>query len=163
MRSTDSPHSADKDAPPAVRFGALITELATQAGYDLTPGSGGRTHLARDTGMSPSAVGRMLDGKTLPMPQQLEGLARAVGEPIRTLLVSAGVISANSWPNETDSQVLSANSRSQTLSPEAAADMWGVTEPGIRSMLISSVQQAINLQREADQRRLGQGEAGRRR
>lgn len=146
-----------------MRFGALVTELAIDAGYDLTSGAGGRAALARDTGMSPSAIGRTLDGKTLPMPQQLEALARAVHTDVRTLLVTAGVISSQSWPKDANTHVLSANSHQQPLSPEAAADMWGITEPGIRSMLISSVQQAIRLQNEADGRRTEGGEsAGRR-
>lgn len=108
--------------------------------------------------MSASAVGRMLDGKTLPMPQQYEHLARAVHAEVRTLLVTAGVISAQTWPKDPDADLLPATSPAQPLSPEAAADMWAITEPGIRAMLIGSVQQAIRLQNEADSR-CGQGEA----
>lgn len=163
MRSTDHPISPDPDAPTtaatkAQRFGALVSELARAAGYDLTSGSGGRADLVRDIGtMSQSAVSRMLEGKTLPKPNQLESIAYAVNTDVRTLLVTAGVISAEAWPNEANPAVLS-HSASSPLSPEAAADMWGITEPGIRSMLIGSVRQAIRLQKEADVRR-AEGEA----
>lgn len=157
MRSTE--HSPQiLTGSPAQRFGALVSEYARKAGYDLSAGAGGRSALARDTGMSASAVGRMLDGKTLPMPQQYEHLARAVHAEVRTLLVTAGVISARAWPKDPDADPLPATAPAQPLSPEAAADMWAITEPGIRAMLIGSVQQAIRLQNEAGSR-CGQGEA----
>jgi hypothetical protein len=37
--------------------------------------------------------------------------------------------------------------------------MWGITEPGIRDMLIGSVKQAIRLQNEANSRNTERGEA----
>ncbi|WP_433856748.1 helix-turn-helix domain-containing protein [Streptomyces kronopolitis] len=131
-----------------------MSEFAKQAGYDLKSGAGGRSALARDIGsMSASAVSRMLDGKTLPMPHQYEGIARAVKTDVRTLLVTAGVISANSWPKDVTTDVRSATPQSPNTSPEEAADAWGITDPGIRSMLIGSIEQAIRLQDEADSRR----------
>ncbi|MFD8774562.1 XRE family transcriptional regulator [Streptomyces sp. NPDC059916] len=127
-----------------------MSEFAKEAGYDLRSGAGGRSALARDIGsMSASAVSRMLDGKTLPMPHQFEGIARAVNTDVRTLLVTAGVISPNSWPKDAKANVRSATPRSQITSPEEAADAWGITDPGIRSMLIGSIEQAIRLQAEA--------------
>lgn len=147
-----------------MRFGALIAELAERAGYDPTSGTGGRAALARDIGsMSASAVGRMLDGKTLPMPHQLEAIARVVHTDVRTLLVTAGVISAKAWPTDSKADVLSSSAPSQPLSPEAAADMWGIDEPGIRDMLIGAVRQAIRLQNEANVRRVEAGGAAVRR
>ncbi|MEU6929038.1 XRE family transcriptional regulator [Streptomyces sp. NPDC046374] len=157
MRSTDHNTSS---AAKAARFGKLIAELAIEAGYDIRAGMGGRAMLARDIGsMSASAVGRMLDGKTLPMPHQLEPIARTLRADVRTLLVSAGVISNQIWPKDADPHVLSATSRTQPPTPEEAADMWGITEPGIRSMLVGSVTQAIRLQNEVDGRRAAEGEA----
>ena len=132
----------------AERFGALVRQLALDAGYDLTPRAGGRSDLARDTGMSVSAVGRMADGKTLPMPAQFEKIARALGTDVHNLLVAAGVISATDWPKDANPDVRSVTSQSP-LSPEAAADSWGITDPMIRRMLINNIEQAIRLQREA--------------
>ncbi|MFF4388507.1 helix-turn-helix domain-containing protein [Streptomyces sp. NPDC001552] len=133
--------------------------MAIEAGYDLTPNAGGKAQLARDIGMSASAVGRMIDGKTLPMPHQFESIARVLGADVRTLLVSGGVISSHTWPKDVKPDVLSATTQSQPLSPEAAADMWGITEPNIRGMLVGNIEQAIRLQNEADGRREERGEA----
>lgn len=141
MRSTDP-----TDATPAERFGQLIYAAAIRAGYDLSPRGGGRTALAQDSGMAVSAVGRMLDGKTLPRPSQFEAIARAVGIPVRDLLIEAEIISTASWPETTSLDV-----RSSDLTPEAAADAWGITNHVARQMLISSINQAIRLQQEADQ------------
>jgi hypothetical protein len=164
MRSTEYTQNSP-DGAVTKRFGALITQLAERAGYDPTSGTGGRAALARDIGsMSPSAVGRMLDGKTLPMPHQLEAIARVIHADVRELLVSAGVISANAWPKGANTDVLSTTSApSQPPSPEAAADMWGITEPGIRDMLIGNVRQAIRLQNELNSRNADRGGAAVRR
>lgn len=145
MRSMDTPPGTA-----ATRFGALVTRLATRASYDVTPGAGGRAALARAVGMSPAAVGRMLDGKTLPMPNQFEAIAKVLGTDVRDLLVEAEVISRSAWPNDGGSHVRSATERSQPPSPEAALDAWGLTDPMIRRMLHSQINEAIRLQQEAD-------------
>ncbi|WTW95469.1 XRE family transcriptional regulator [Streptomycetaceae bacterium NBC_01309] len=164
MRSTDhkSPETDEVDTrTPAQRLGALVTELATKAGYDVTSGSGGRAALVRAIGsMSQSAVSRMLEGKTLPMPNQLEAIARAVHGDVRDLLVASGVISGHSWPKNANGGVLSSNSQPTRLTPEEAADLWGITDVGVRGMLVESVNTAIRLQNEADSR--ARGDAGRR-
>lgn len=139
--------SMDTTPTPAERFGALVQELAPRAGYDLTPNAGGRAALARDTGMSTSAVGRMIAGKTLPMPAQFEAIARALNADVRSLLVAAEVISATAWPKTTDPDVLSVT-RSSPLSPEEAADAWGITDPMVRRFLLSTIREAMRLQRE---------------
>jgi len=105
--------------------------------------------------MSQSAVSRMLDGKTLPMPHQYEAIASALNVDVRNLLLSAGVISAHSWPEASNLDVPSVTTRSQPLSPEEAADAWGITDPSIRSMLINTIEQAISLQHRADQSERG--------
>jgi transcriptional regulator with XRE-family HTH domain len=147
----DTPPTAPTDGPPdsrstAKEFGNLIRRLAIEAGYDLTPGKGGRMALARDTGMSESAVGRMLSGATLPMPAQFENLARVLHTDVRNLLVAAGVISREAWPEGVIPDVRSATSQSP-LSPEAYADAWGITNPVIRQTMISNIELAIRLQR----------------
>lgn len=159
MRSTEPKPTIGHDSGSAARFGEIIRHLATAAGYDVTSGSGGRAALARDIGsMSPSSVARMLDGKTLPLPHHLEAIARVLKADVRDLLIRAGVLTK--WPKDADQDVLSATSRSpHSPSPEDVADMWGITEPGIRSMLISSAEHAIRLQEDADARRAAEGEA----
>lgn len=136
----DTPASAAAQA-----FARFLTEAAAKAGYDVTSGAGGRKRLAADSGMSASAISRTLDGKTLPRPSQMEGLAKAVNVDIQTMLVRGNVISGESWNDPNEPHV-----RSASLTPEDAADSWGITDPMIRKMLISNIQQAIRLQREAE-------------
>ncbi|MET8609703.1 helix-turn-helix domain-containing protein [Streptomyces misionensis] len=130
----------------ARRFGALVTEYALRAGYDVRPGGGGRAALARELGMSQSAVGRFLDGKSLPHPQKFPQIAQTLGIDVRNLLVEAGVISSEAWPEGASPDVRSVTSRSQPLTPEAAMDAWGITDPMIRSMLLSQINTARLLQ-----------------
>ncbi|MEU6628343.1 helix-turn-helix transcriptional regulator [Streptomyces parvus] len=134
----------------AARFGALVTKLAIEAGYDLSPRGGGRAALAQKIGMAPSSVGRFLAGDTLPRPDQFESIAAAVNGDVTDLLIAGGVLSANNSHNHGNSDVRSATSQSLSLSPEAAADQWGITDPMIRSMLISNIRQAIGLQSQAN-------------
>jgi transcriptional regulator with XRE-family HTH domain len=140
----------------AKRFGDLVRQLAPAAGYDLTTGAGGRAALARDVGMSPSAVGRMVNGETLPMPGQFEKIARALNTDVRNLMVAAGVISSTDWAESKIPDVRSATVQSPP-SPEEAADAWGITDPMIRRMLISNIEQAIRLQREATEHTAASG------
>lgn len=132
--------SMDTDPTPAERFGAWLTAAATAAGYDTTSGSGGRAELARACGMSPSAVGRTLDGKTLPRPSQFEAIARAVHRDVREALVEGGIISAESWTDSTAVAV-----RSQPTAPEQVLDSWGIHDPTLRAMLLANIKQAIEL------------------
>jgi transcriptional regulator with XRE-family HTH domain len=141
MGTTDS---ARESTTPAQRFGAVVHEAAVRAGYDLRTGSGGRVALARDTGMSASAVGRMLRGETLPRPSQFERIARAVRFDLHDLLVRGGVISEDSGND------LSERVRSHTITPEEAADAWGITNPMVRKILLADIAQAISLQRDCE-------------
>lgn len=140
MRSMDT-------ANPAARFSALVIRLATRKGYDLTPGTGDRAKLADAVGMSRSTFGRMLDGKTLPLPQHFERIAEGLGADVRDLLIEGEVISPESWPKGDSADVRSANPQNPPLTPEAAADAWGITDPMIRSMLVGNINHAIQLQR----------------
>lgn len=138
-----SPEGTTPPSTPARRFGAVVHEAAQRVGYDLTPGSGGRLALARDTGMSASAVGRMLRGETLPRPSQFERIAQVVNVDLHELLVRGGVIS------ESSANDLSQGVRSP-ITPEIALDAWGVTHPMLRKFLLAAICQAIGLQRESE-------------
>ncbi|GAA2806899.1 MULTISPECIES: helix-turn-helix domain-containing protein [Kitasatospora] len=141
---------------PARRFGAVVHEAAQRAGYDLRPGAGGRLALARDTGMSASAVGRMLRGETLPRPSQFQRIAQALDLDLPDLLVRGGVISEDSAND------LSQGVRSP-ITPEGALDTWGITHPVIRRFLLASIAQAVALQRECETESLRGGTAHTRR
>lgn len=111
----------DHDELRAEQFAAYVREAARRAGYDIdSPRGGGKTALARDTGMSPSSVGRMIAGKAMPDPAYLEPLAQALRVPLPELLVLSGLISRDAF---TDPQP------PRALSPrEAAADL-GIKDP----------------------------------
>lgn len=134
----------------AQRFGALIHSLATRAGYDLTPGAGGRLELAKRSGMHKSSVGRMLDGQTLPNPSNFAGLARALDVDVLDLMVEGEILTEEDRRKSTGTDVRSATSQTHPLTPEAAADAWGIKNPIIRGMLLSNINEAIRLQHEAD-------------
>lgn len=108
--------------------------------------------------MSVWAVGRMLRGETLPKPENIGGLAAALGVDEDLLLDTAGYRNRSDRANIANQAVLSV---ANPPSPEAVADALGVTHSFVRKMLISSINEAIRLQREADQTEAG-GEAGER-
>ncbi|MYS78169.1 helix-turn-helix domain-containing protein [Streptomyces sp. SID5926] len=103
-------------------FAEYVRDAARRAGYDIdSPRGGGRTALARDTGMSQSSVGRMLAGRAMPDPAYLEALATALRVPLPDLLVLSGLISREAFAGEPQSP--------RALSPrEAAADL-GIKDP----------------------------------
>lgn len=131
MQSSGAPHERTK----AQRFGELVAEAATRAGYDLSPRGGGRARLARDTGMDASNVGRMLAGKTLPDPRFWEPIADAVGVNLIKLLNESGILSDRSLSESDSSQV---GSRPVTLSE--AADALGITDPAYRQIFYGTVE-----------------------
>jgi len=140
MRSKGTPERTG-----AAALGALITELAIRAGYDLKDGGLGKTQLAADTGMSVSAVRRMLRGETLPKVESVYTLARVLHADERLLLDTAGY---RTRADESAEPVLSI---AEPLTPEGIADALGITNPFVRRMLISNIEEAMRLQREADQ------------
>jgi transcriptional regulator with XRE-family HTH domain len=74
-------------------FFEYVREAARTAGYDIdSPRSGGRKGLAEAAGMSPSSVGRMLAGSTVPEASKVPQLADALGVPRNELLSRAGVV-----------------------------------------------------------------------
>jgi transcriptional regulator with XRE-family HTH domain len=82
-----------EDAVLAAEFGIHITASARAAGYDIdAPRGGGRTQLAKDTGMSLATVSRMMAGQAIPDARAIEPLALALGLPPFDLLARAGII-----------------------------------------------------------------------
>ncbi|MYR58857.1 helix-turn-helix domain-containing protein [Streptomyces sp. SID625] len=153
MRSKGSP---ERTGPAAL--GKLVAELAARAQpepYDLTAGATGRRKLAEAAGMSVWAVGRMLRGETLPKVENIYGLAAALGADEQLLLDTAGYRRRTDHAKRPNQPVLSI---ANPVTPEAIADQLGITHPFVRTMLITSITEAMRLQREADQHH--DGEAG---
>jgi transcriptional regulator with XRE-family HTH domain len=143
MRSK-GPH----ERPGAAAFGALITGLAIKAGFDLRPGGTGRAQLSEATGMSVSAIGRMLRGETLPKVENVYTLAEVLGASEERLLDTAGYRSIRPRADGSPEPVLSI---APPLTPEGIADALRITNPFVRKMLVSNIAEAVRLQREADQ------------
>lgn len=136
------------ERPGAAALGALIYELALRAGYDLRPGGTGRTQLSEATGMSVSAIGRMLRGETLPKVENVYLLAEALKVDEGLLLDTAGYRAPRRHTDGSPDPLLSVR---QVLTPEGVADALGITNPFVRKMLISSIDEAMRLQREANE------------
>lgn len=134
------PPSEEIVETPAQRFAELVTDLASRIGYDLSPGTGNRVRFADRVGMSHSSVTRMLNGKTLPHPAQFEHIAREVRCDVRDLFVAAGTISEESWPKPNAPEL---------LTPYAAVQALGITDPVIRHMLVNGMELALRMQKEA--------------
>ncbi|MFJ1606935.1 helix-turn-helix domain-containing protein [Streptomyces sp. NPDC088253] len=156
MRSKGSP---ERTGPAAL--GKLVAELAARAqpeSYDLTPGGTGRRRLAEKAGMSVWAIGRMLRGETLPKVENVYALADALNldeEAQNRLFDTAGYPSRSNRVKGSNQPVLSI---ANPPTPDSIADSLGITHSFVRKMLISSINEAVRLQREADQNE--GGEAG---
>jgi transcriptional regulator with XRE-family HTH domain len=130
------------------RFGRLVADAARQSGkYDID-GQGGKAKLARDTGLSESAVGRMLRGETLPDPRRFESIAQAVGVPVRQLLIEAEIVSVESLSQEPHTGQSQVGSRS--ITPDEAADAFGLTDPVAREMLYAAIERQRRMSKGAD-------------
>lgn len=147
MRSMDDPpHSATRDERQALaqRVGDYLTDRATKAGFDVRRRAGGRAQLASLIGVSITTVSRTLEGKTLPLPSQLTAWASVLGIDHEEMLIESGLLPKR------PSQSTAKEVPSAALTPDAAMDAWGITDPKIRTMLNGNIQQAIQLQHEID-------------
>ncbi|MFF4369685.1 XRE family transcriptional regulator [Streptomyces sp. NPDC001594] len=132
------------------RFGRLVTEAAIRAGYDLDK-RGTKAVLARDMGMTETAVGRMLSGQTLPDPWAYERIAQVVHLELRDLLIESGIASPEAL--STPSQTGATGVGSDSITPEDAADALGLTDPVAREMVAAGLERQRRIQaaeREAD-------------
>lgn len=121
------------------RFAAFIRHAVRDAGYDIdSPRGGGKTALAKDTGMSASSVGRMLAGKTMPDPNSLERLAGALNMPLPELLVRSGLVS-NRAALPAVSALQEVVRGAGRLTPAEAARQLGIKSPARVAMFESLV------------------------
>lgn len=130
------------DATPtlAQRFAAAVDAAAERAGYK---GRGRQARLARDTGMTESSVGRMLNGQAIPEPRFFQAIADAVGIHPAVLFVEAGLMSQESI------QSLSETGRSQVgsaLTVEEAAERLGIRNEVDRQMFYATYERLVRLQ-----------------
>lgn len=125
-------NAADAPPTPAQTFLALIRPAAERAGYlDY----GGRSRLARDTGISESTISRMLQGHAIPDVTSFQALADALDLPVIHLLTAAQIISDSSLSGSRPSQV-----RSVPTTPEEAAAALGINSPEGVAMFLGVVE-----------------------
>ena len=131
----------------AQRFAEYIRPAVVAAGYDIdSPRGGGKKALAEATGMSPSSVGRMLAGQTLPEPVHLERLAEVLGVSLMELLMQSGIVSERT--GRLAPAPPTAPSEAQ-LTPEAAARALGIRSPD-RVQMFTAMAKTLVAQEEAD-------------
>ncbi|MFF2650357.1 helix-turn-helix domain-containing protein [Streptomyces sp. NPDC058045] len=110
----------------AEQFAAYIREAARRAGYDIdSPRGGGKTAIARATGMSQSSVGRIIAGTSMPDPVYLQPLARTLRVPIEEMLVLSGLVSRESLTEAREAPA------QRPLSPRDAANDLGIRDPSM--------------------------------
>lgn len=128
------------------RFGRLVADAARRTGrYDIdSPRGGGKSALARETGLSESAIGRMLRGETLPDPRHFAAIADAVDLDVGRLLVEAEILPREyrATPVETDATGVG----SRSITPTEAADALGIFDPIAREMLFGTIERLRRLQ-----------------
>lgn len=135
------------------RFGALIAEAVQRAGrYE---GRGGQALLAQEIGLSPSAVGRMLRGETLPDPRHFEAIARALNLDVQELLVEAGILSPESLSTPSQNRATGVGSDSITI--DEAANALGITSPVGRELFAAAVERLQRTERAIDDESDGGG------
>lgn len=141
----------------AQRFAEFIRPAVVAAGYDIdSPRGGGKKALAEATGMSPSSVGRMLAGQTLPEPQHLERLAEVLGVSLMELLVRSGVVSEKAGRTAHRPTVVGPPA-DKGLTPEAAARAFGIRSPDRIQMFTAMVKMLADQEEADDGVRQGRG------
>lgn len=109
-------------------------------GYDLGARGGGRTRLAEDTGVPRVAITRILSGTPTSDIGNLRALADHFGSPLADVLVLAGIITARELEAvrpEPEPEPVADQLPVEPLTPEAAADELGITDPHQRAAFIS--------------------------
>lgn len=113
------------------QYAAWLASAMRAAGLDIdSQRGGGRLALAKALGVAPSTVGRWLDAKSTPSPELFEPIADTVGVDVGVMLVESGIISAESLPQLSRSDVRSG------LTPAQAADELGYTDPVQRAQFM---------------------------
>lgn len=111
-------------------FAAWLTDQLTRRGYDVAGlRTGGRGRFARDSGISPATVSRLLQGGEVNDIGVLARVADALDRPLGEILTRAGIL------EESDLQQPPPGAR--RITPEEAADELGIHDPQQRALFLS--------------------------
>ncbi|MFJ4831588.1 helix-turn-helix domain-containing protein [Streptomyces sp. NPDC088747] len=87
------------DAEHIDKFATWIENVMRDRGYDIdSPRGGGKTKLAEDAGVHRAAVTRLLQRQSMPDLETMRGLSRALGVPVRDVLVHSGKLTEEDLP-----------------------------------------------------------------
>lgn len=127
-------------------FSKWLMRTATDRGYDVEPGGGGRSALARAAKVSPAQIGRALDGHATPSTDTLRALARPLGVTYAEMLFRAGLLTAVDVaevmgevgePSEADIRTIKFP---REMSPEEMISTLGVTDPADQAVVLAVIE-----------------------
>lgn len=132
--------SQDLDA-----FAAWVEHLMRDRGYDIdSPRGGGKSRIADEAGVHRAAVTRLLQRQSMPDLETTRRLARALGVPVREMLIRSGRLTAEELTDPGDHLASPAPGtefgRRPTL--EEVADLLGVPADR-REMFVRVVEQFL--------------------
>ncbi|MPY56977.1 helix-turn-helix domain-containing protein [Streptomyces spongiae] len=117
------------DAEQVEEFAAWIEAVMRRRGYDIdSPRGGGRTKLAEDAGVHRAAVTRLLQRQSMPDLETMRGLSRALGIPVRDVLIRSGRLTEADLPQASAPPGAGATAGEPRLSAEQAAVALGIPE-----------------------------------
>ncbi|MFD5873749.1 helix-turn-helix domain-containing protein [Streptomyces sp. NPDC060322] len=117
----------------AQTFADWLHEQLTAKNYDLSGArSGGKSRFAEDSGISPSTVGRLLEGKRVTDMDVLARLAENLGVTLGTVLLRAGIVSTADLV-----AIQEPETGPDAMTPEQAATALKITDPHKRAVFVS--------------------------
>ncbi|TQE32060.1 helix-turn-helix domain-containing protein [Streptomyces ipomoeae] len=117
------------DAEHIDEFAAWIEGAMRARGYDIdSPRGGGKTKLAEDAGVHRAAITRLLQRQSMPDLETMRGLSRALGIPVREVLIRSGKLTEEDLPQAPAPPVAGPPPGDQSLSAEQAATALGIPE-----------------------------------
>ena len=122
MDRSNPPRNNDRATPE--EFADWLRDQLERRGYDLRPRGGGQTRFAADSGIGQASISRMLRGQGMPDTRNLEVLAETLDLPLAEVLVAAGILT-----RDVLFAIRQQTPRTDPLTPEAAAEELGITDP----------------------------------
>ncbi|WP_200303754.1 helix-turn-helix domain-containing protein [Streptomyces adelaidensis] len=117
------------DAEHIDEFAAWIEGVMRTRGYDIdSPRGGGKTKLAEDAGVHRAAITRLLQRQSMPDLETMRGLSRALGIPVRDVLIRSRKLTEEDLPQAPAPPDTAAASGGDAISVEQAATALGIPE-----------------------------------
>ncbi|MBZ3908791.1 MULTISPECIES: helix-turn-helix domain-containing protein [Streptomyces] len=117
------------DAEHIDEFAAWIEGVMRARGYDIdSPRGGGKTKLAEDAGVHRAAITRLLQRQSMPDLETMRGLSRALGIPVRDVLIRSGKLTEQDLPQAPAPPETGAVPAGHTLSADQAATALGIPD-----------------------------------